>query len=461
MAQHGISPVALFRRGKGGLDELLDDVAYFEQDFEEVNEKALDRMDAKSYMERLRLECGVVPVDPEIQQRAELRKKRRGIVPGADYISHLPHSPWQSRSMLKRRVVLGTPAESLVVKNGVTRVHYPSGACYEGEVANGKRHGVGMITWPDGESYQGMWYMGMPHGLGVAEYGSGAAYCGEWYLGDRQGYGMYFYSDHKEEPHTEYVGQWKHDLLYGVGKRLSKNGTVYLGDFKKGLRHGEGISRVAHAGAFDPLGMAANALRKVRGTGRFGNLDAKLKAEVDESQIMGGISDWRAKEMGIVIQEGRFDIDDYIPRDKKEVRSKQAKLERKKMIEEMKARNEEVDEDELGAEEDENDANVKEREKKSKMRQARIRMMVKRDGVVLASKDFPEDPVDEVSFEEHVKTGMELSDAAELMAQKVRSKFHKVNFNFAISHFEKHERGYDHAVTDFNRENPYGTPKSK
>ena len=97
--------------------------------------------------------------------------------------------------MLKRRIVLGTENE-ILVSNGVTRVPYQSGAVYEGEVQNGKRHGNGMLTWADGQSYQGMWYLGLPHGLGVAEYGSGASYCGEWYLGDRHGYEIHDIGSH-------------------------------------------------------------------------------------------------------------------------------------------------------------------------------------------------------------------------------------------------------------------------
>lgn len=69
-------------------------------------------------------------------------------------------------------------ADSIVVKNGVTRIIYPTGACYEGEVRavlhshlkvaaaigmntgfrqslqvrNGKRHGNGLFTWMNRES---------------------------------------------------------------------------------------------------------------------------------------------------------------------------------------------------------------------------------------------------------------------------------------------------------------------
>ena len=47
--------------------------------------------------------------------------------------------------MLKRRVVLGTP--DIPVRNGVTRIIYPTGSMYEGEVRDGKRHGLGVYTW--------------------------------------------------------------------------------------------------------------------------------------------------------------------------------------------------------------------------------------------------------------------------------------------------------------------------
>jgi hypothetical protein len=117
--------------------------------------------------------------------------------------------------------------------------------------------------------------------------------------------------------------------------------------------------------------------------------------------------------------------------------------------------------------------------------------MVKRDGRVLASKDFPKDEVIWQDFEPfiqvsqcktadlsvrvfdidarvvvyfaHVRArsrlqvGMETSDASELVAQKVRAKYHKVNFNFRVTHFDRPDRPADqHAVTNFDREKAYG-----
>ena len=114
-------------------------------DHVEEEEELHQRLDAKVYIERLKEQKGRVQVDPAIKERELTRKKKKKVIPGADYLESLPHAPWPSRSMLKRRVVLGTPADAIVVKNGVTRIHYPSGACYEGEVRNGKRHGNGMV----------------------------------------------------------------------------------------------------------------------------------------------------------------------------------------------------------------------------------------------------------------------------------------------------------------------------
>jgi hypothetical protein len=71
---------------------------------------------------------------------ADKEKSAVAVVAGADYINSIPHAPWPSRAMLKRRVVLGTP--EIIVRNGVTRIVYPRGAIYEGEVKDRKRSAV-------------------------------------------------------------------------------------------------------------------------------------------------------------------------------------------------------------------------------------------------------------------------------------------------------------------------------
>ena len=43
---------------------------------------------------------------------------------------------------------------------------FSTGAIYEGEMLNGKRHGYGTQNWPDGASYEGQWKDHKAHGKG-------------------------------------------------------------------------------------------------------------------------------------------------------------------------------------------------------------------------------------------------------------------------------------------------------
>uniref|UniRef100_A0A7S4L1R9 Uncharacterized protein n=1 Tax=Guillardia theta TaxID=55529 RepID=A0A7S4L1R9_GUITH len=258
-----------------------------------------ERLDADLYIERLKGQKGSL-----LEQEEEAKWQAAApVIPGAEYLDTIPHAPWPSRAMLKRRVVLGTP--DIIVRTGITKIEYPDGSVYEGEVNERKRHGNGILTWPTGDTYQGMWYQGLPHGMGVAEYASGAAYSGEWNLGDRHGSGMYFFCEHPDEPHREYAGQWRNDKYHGIGKRLSKSGTVYLGFWRKGMRHGDGICRIATSTMLDPVAAIANAVRRFRHvgeTGRYGQIRADEKHEVDMLQIMGGIADWHSETSGVTVQ---------------------------------------------------------------------------------------------------------------------------------------------------------------
>jgi len=188
-------------------------------------------------------------------------------------------------------------------------------------------------------------------------------------------------------------------------------------------------------------------------TGRYSKLDANAKREIDLTQVLGGVKEWRKEEFGIVIQEGRFNQDEYEPRDKREIKTKLAKIERQKRREEKMAAGEDPD-DSDEEEEEEEDPNSKAAIKR-RQRQQRLKMLVKREGRILSSKDFPHDPVDYHEYDTFVQVAMETSDAAELIAEKVRAKFHKVNFNFKVAHFEAQPRPNQHAVTDFDREKPY------
>lgn len=102
----------------------------------------IEKPGVEVYMEQLKHGKKKKPLSEEEKDRLEQAKV---VVAGAEFLDTIPHAPWPSRAMLKRRVVLGTP--ELPVRNGVTRIIYPSGSMYEGEVTDGKRHGLGVYTW--------------------------------------------------------------------------------------------------------------------------------------------------------------------------------------------------------------------------------------------------------------------------------------------------------------------------
>ena len=276
---------------------------------------------------------------------------------------------------------------------------------------------------------------------------------------------MYFYAPSTDEPHKEYAGQWANDMLHGIGKRLSKDGlappcpvhrrshnescrffpipqfsssgicavllltrfagTVYAGQWKNGLRHGDGICRVARDTILDPVGGVANAIRRIGGagaTGRFTQVEAKDRQEIDLERVMGGIADWHAETLGDIVQEGRFDLDFYDPRDKHEIAARARRAGAGAGAGD-------------GEEEEDPEEDERQRERRRR-RQARKRAMQRKHGAVLSSKDFPPDPVHIEDIRPAVQTAMEISDASELVAQKVRSKYLNANFNFRVA---KHE----------------------
>lgn len=109
---------------------------------DDSEEYEVEKPGVEVYMEQLKHGKKKKPMSEEEKQRLEQAKV---VVAGAEFLDTIPHAPWPSRAMLKRRVVLGTP--EIPVRNGVTRIIYPSGSMYEGEVTDGKRHGLGVYTW--------------------------------------------------------------------------------------------------------------------------------------------------------------------------------------------------------------------------------------------------------------------------------------------------------------------------
>jgi hypothetical protein len=200
-------------------------------------------------------------------------------------------------------------------------------------------------------------------------------------------------------------------------------GTVYAGQWKTGLRHGDGICRVARDTLLDPAGGVANVMRRIGGkgaTGRFTKVDAKDRQEIDVEKVMGGIADWHVESLGVVVQEGRFVLDYYDPRDKHEIAAK------------ARPGGTADAADEHAQDEDEDE----EKRERRRRRQARKRAIQRKRGAVLSSKDFPFDEVKIEEIQPIVQAAMEISDAAELVGRKIRSKYLNANFNFRVA---KHE----------------------
>lgn len=174
------------------------------------------------------------------------------------------------------------------------------------------------------------------------------------------------------------------------------------------------------------MGGVANVIRRIGGTGatgRFTQVEAKDRQEIDVERVMGGIPDWHAETLGVVVQEGRFVLDFYDPRDKHEIAAKARRAAAGGGAADEEDPDEDPDEDE------------RKRERRRR-RQARKRAIQRKRGAVLSSKDFPPDEVRIEDIQPFVQAAMEISDAAELIARKIRSKFLNANFNFRVA---KHE----------------------
>jgi hypothetical protein len=59
------------------------------------------------------------------------------------------------------------PSSSEPVKPSQQPVTLKSGAVYEGEWLNQKRHGFGVLKWPDGAVYSGYWKANKADGQGT------------------------------------------------------------------------------------------------------------------------------------------------------------------------------------------------------------------------------------------------------------------------------------------------------
>ncbi|XP_078487148.1 ankyrin repeat and MYND domain-containing protein 1 isoform X2 [Ciona intestinalis] len=113
---------------------------------------------------------------------------------------------------------------------------WPSGALYEGEYKEHRRHGAGKQTWQDGSTYEGEFMNDMRHGQGIHKWASGEVYEGSFYKDHMHGSGRYTWDDG-----SVYSGTFYLDRKEGYGCLTFVNGDVFEGLYKSNERFGPGI----------------------------------------------------------------------------------------------------------------------------------------------------------------------------------------------------------------------------
>jgi len=231
-----------------------------ESEFEPANPKTLDSND--EYLNLLLLKEGRVPENP-----ISIKKN--------DDISHSFSSSNISPLILKQSNKLNLKPQNLILKKSLpdiikknfphhdlktdkpqeTSEYYSSGAKYEGQKLNNKRHGKGTFFYSDGGRYEGDWKDDMIHGYGLLYYPDGIlAYKGYWALDKFHGYGILYNKKAKKtggpldwrdfgklgEHWTSYEGDFRVDNKEGYGLMYLSNGEKYIGEFKNDKVCGEG-----------------------------------------------------------------------------------------------------------------------------------------------------------------------------------------------------------------------------
>jgi hypothetical protein len=148
--------------------------------------------------------------------------------------------------MLKRAnndVYIGYFQDDQMVGKGFMK--YAIGDSYEGEFLANEREGWGTyICAKTGAVYDGEWKEGKKHGKGKCQYADRGDYIGSWENGKRYGKGVCNYSGFR------YKGEWKDDKPHGKGKITSPERDTYLGNYEFGKRHGQGQCTYANGDVY-------------------------------------------------------------------------------------------------------------------------------------------------------------------------------------------------------------------
>jgi hypothetical protein len=140
-----------------------------------------------------------------------------------------------------------------------SRVFFPNGDIYEGEMKDSTYHGKGKLTSANGDIYEGDFINGEKSGNGKLIFADKTVYEGAFEKGEFKGNGKmkwpngYEYCGNFEGPklcgfgvlsnssRDIYEGDFDNNLFNGKGKYTYENGNVYEGEFQYGVKKGKGV----------------------------------------------------------------------------------------------------------------------------------------------------------------------------------------------------------------------------
>ena len=121
--------------------------------------------------------------------------------------------------------------------SGVHKYVFPSGAIYDGNWVDGRKHGVGYQVYDNNSgTYHGEFRSDKRHGKGKFTYPDGDEYEGEFVAGKREGFGKYTYHSG-----GYYEGEWLAERMHGSGKSVDTRNRILVIQWRDGKPHGEGL----------------------------------------------------------------------------------------------------------------------------------------------------------------------------------------------------------------------------
>jgi hypothetical protein len=144
-------------------------------------------------------------------------------------------------------------------RSGKGTIMFSSGAMYEGQLLNDKKHGFGKLkfarddfkgrdyyiglfkdgkfngngklVWKHGDVYEGEFMNDFRSGNGTIQFSSGAMYEGQLLNDKKHGFGKLTFARDDFEGRDYYIGLFKDGKFNGNGKLVLKSGDVYEGEF--------------------------------------------------------------------------------------------------------------------------------------------------------------------------------------------------------------------------------------